>query len=211
VLVAHGCVGRGWPRRRTLSPSSARSAKAGSLRATDDCGGGDRAGLVHLRRGGTSAAPTAGTPSPIRARTRPQQSCFCWSGRFTATLSGAARAGSNPAGGTRSNMQPDMLIAALPADLHLYARPPASCSIPPLVPMSWPPMQLIARPRSKLRPEGTFLRPTSQRDHGVKHPFSGPFKPATHPVDRRDELRQAAQRCLWADPLTQSEQVGEPP
>jgi hypothetical protein len=39
-------------------------------------------------------------------------------------------------------MQPDMLIAALPADLHLYARPPASCSIPPLVPMSWPPMQL---------------------------------------------------------------------
>ena len=108
-------------------------------------------------------------------------------------------------------MQPDMLIAALPTDLHLYARPPVSCSIPPLVPMSWPPIQLIARPRSKLRPEGAFLRPTSQPDPGVKHPFSGPFKPATHPVDRRDELRQAAQWCLWADPLTQSEQIGEPP
>jgi len=27
-------------------------------------------------------------------------------------------------------MQPDMLMAALPTDLHLYARPPASCSIP---------------------------------------------------------------------------------
>ena len=47
-----------------------------------------------------------------------------------------------------------MLIAALPTDLHLYARPPTSCSIPLLVPMSWPPMQLIARPRSKLRPGG---------------------------------------------------------
>src|SRR6476660_273114 len=50
------------------------------------------------------------------------------------------------AGGTRSNMQPDMLIAALPTDLHLYARPSASCIIPLLVPMSWPPMRLIARP-----------------------------------------------------------------
>jgi hypothetical protein len=72
-------------------------------------------------------------------------------------------------------MQPDMLMAALPTDLHLYARPPASCSIPPLVPMSWPPMQLMARPRSKLRPEGAILRPTSQPDPGVKHPFSGPL------------------------------------
>ena len=71
-----------------------------------------------------------------------------------ATASGAVSAGSNPVGGTRSNMQPDMLIVALPTDLHLHARPSASCSIPPLVPMSWPPMQLIARPRSKLRPEG---------------------------------------------------------
>ena len=33
----------------------------------------------------------------------------------------------------------------------------------------------------------------------------------THLVDRRDELPAAAQRCRWADLLTQSEQVGEPP
>jgi hypothetical protein len=50
------------------------------------------------------------------------------------------------------DMQPDMLIAALSTDLHLYARP-------------WP----------------------------------------------RDELRQAAQWRLLPDPLTQSEQVVEPP
>ena len=35
---------------------------------------------------------------------------------------------------------------------------------PPLVPMSWSPMQPIAWPRSKPRPEGAFLRPTSQPD-----------------------------------------------
>ena len=51
-------------------------------------------------------------------------------------------------------MQPDMLVAALPTDLHLYARPPASYSILPRVLMSWPPMQFTARPRSKLRPTG---------------------------------------------------------
>ena len=33
----------------------------------------------------------------------------------------------------------------------------------------------------------------------------------THLVDRRDELPAAAQQCRWADLLTQSEQVGEPP
>jgi hypothetical protein len=35
--------------------------------------------------------------------------------------------------------------------------------MPSLVPMSWPLMQLIARPRGKLRPEGAFLRPTCSR------------------------------------------------
>jgi hypothetical protein len=65
---------------------------------------------------------------------RPRSWCtgtrFRWSGACTATLSGAVSAGSNPAGGTKSNMHPDMLIVALPTDLHLYARPPASRSIP---------------------------------------------------------------------------------
>ena len=91
---------------------------------------------------------------PIRVQKGLPQARFRWSGPGGATPSGAVSAGSNPVGGTRSNMQPDMLIAALPTDLHLHARPSASCSISPLVPMSWPPMQLIARPRSKLRPEG---------------------------------------------------------
>jgi hypothetical protein len=172
-----------------------------------------------------------GTPQGTGGSQRPATACFAVSWPRSPAVCPAPATGLPPpadlqlctvpmfwlprrghyAGGTRSNMLPDMLIAALPTDLHLYARPPASCRVPPLVPMSWPPMQLTARPRSKLRPEGAFLRPTSQPDPGVKHPFSGPFKPATHPVDRRDELRQAAQWCLWADPLTQSEQVGEPP
>ena len=85
--------------------------------------------------------------------------------------SGTAHAGSNPAGGARSTMQPDMLIAALPTDLHLYSDAADLVQHAPLVPMSWPPMHLIARPRSKLRPEGPFLRPTSQPDRGVKHSF----------------------------------------
>jgi hypothetical protein len=68
-----------------------------------------------------------------------------------------------------------MLIAALPTDLHLYSEAVGLVQHAPLVPVSWPLMQLIARPRSKLRPEGAFLRPTSQPDPGVKHPFSGPF------------------------------------
>ena len=72
-------------------------------------------------------------------------------------------------------------------------------------------MQLTARPRSKLPPREAFLRPTSQPAPGVKHPPLRQFKPVTHSVDRRDELRQAAQRCPWADPLTQSEYVGAPP
>jgi len=59
--------------------------------------------------------------------------------------------------------------------------------------------------------DGDLAADPARADPDVKHPFSGPFKPATHPVDRRDELRQAAQWCLWADPLTQSEHVGEPP
>src|SRR5215468_2358142 len=49
------------PRRR-VDPRYARPAKAASLRATDDCGGCDRARLVYVGWGGTSTAPTA---SPV--------------------------------------------------------------------------------------------------------------------------------------------------
>jgi hypothetical protein len=38
--------------------------------------------------------------------------------------------------------------------------------------------------------------PTSQPDLGIKTPILKPVQPATHPVDRRDELQQAAQWCL---------------
>src|SRR5215472_15280419 len=49
------------PRRR-VDPPYARPAKTASLRATDDCGGCDRARLVYVGWGGTSTAPTA---SPV--------------------------------------------------------------------------------------------------------------------------------------------------
>src|SRR5262245_55348693 len=49
------------PRRR-VDPRYARPAKRASLRATDDCGGCDRARLVYVGWGGISTAPTA---SPV--------------------------------------------------------------------------------------------------------------------------------------------------
>src|SRR5215467_4033976 len=49
------------PRRR-VDPHYARPAKRASLRATDDCGGCDRARLVYVGWGGISTAPTA---SPV--------------------------------------------------------------------------------------------------------------------------------------------------
>src|SRR5215468_917313 len=48
--------------RRRVDPPYARPAKTASLRATDDCGGCDRARLVYVGWGGTSTAPTA---SPV--------------------------------------------------------------------------------------------------------------------------------------------------
>jgi hypothetical protein len=36
-------------------------------------------------------------------------------------------------------------------------------------------MQLMARPRGKLRPAGPFLRQYSSRTLDIKHPSSGPF------------------------------------
>jgi hypothetical protein len=41
--------------------------------------------------------------------------------------------------------------------------------------MSWAPMQLIARPRGKLRPAGPFPRQHPNRTLGIKHPSSGRF------------------------------------
>src|SRR5262249_23534271 len=43
--------------RRKVDPRYARPGKAASLRATDDCGGCDRARLLHVGWGGTSTAP----------------------------------------------------------------------------------------------------------------------------------------------------------
>src|SRR5262245_43341009 len=103
-----------------------------------------------------------------------------------------------------------MLIATLPTDLHLYSKAAGLVQHAPLVPVLATDAAHSAAAQQP-RPEGALLRPISQPDPGVKHPFSGPFKPATHPVDRRDELQQAAQWSLWADPLAQSEQVGERP
>jgi hypothetical protein len=51
--------------------------------------------------------PRPGGLRPIRAPTGHTRARFSWSGARTATLSGAARADSNPAGDTRSNVQPD--------------------------------------------------------------------------------------------------------
>jgi len=65
-------------------------------------------------------------------------------------------------------MQPDMLIAALPTDLHLYARPPPPCSIPASAyVLATDAAHSAAAQQTTVR--GAFLRPTSQPDPGVKH------------------------------------------
>jgi hypothetical protein len=104
-------------------------------------------------------------------------------------------------------MQPDMLIAALPTDLHLYARPPASCSILPLVPKSWPPMQLIARPRSKLRPGGRYcVQHRSRTLASSTHSQARSNRPRT-PSTGGMSYGKLPSGAGGADPLTQSEQL----
>ena len=65
---------------------------------------------------------------------------------------------------------------ALRTDLHLYSEAVGFVRHSPArVPMSWAPMQLIARPHGKLRPAGPFLRQHPSRTLGIKHPSSGRF------------------------------------
>jgi hypothetical protein len=91
------------------SPGSARHGTATSatrsppistaaLRASPKPG--CRSCSVRRNAGRTPSPRSVGGLRPIRARTRSLRTCFRWSGPYTATLSGAARAGSNPAGGT---------------------------------------------------------------------------------------------------------------
>src|SRR6516162_6506393 len=54
----------------------------------------------HLGASQAVPAPVEPWPRPIRARTRSRRTCFRRPEAYTATLSGAVSAGSNPAGGT---------------------------------------------------------------------------------------------------------------